>query len=144
MTDYEEAEPVVLEGEIVEELTPAQKRMQYAREQKGISKPVPKKAQRINVTKIMAEHGYCPVTSLILMAQNRWEDLGLQKPVSAHEMNSSAQCLLHISVPGIKPVDYINPDETIKKIPVFTGVRELPTRSLPAEPTSFLDYNEET
>ena len=144
MTNYKEAEPVVLDGELLDAddtsgLTPQQQRMQHARNQRAPSKKTPKKNQRINVTKIMREHGYCPVTTQILMAQNRWEELGLQKPVTAHEMNSSSQCLLHLSVPSYKPIDFVNDEEIIKNIPVFTGRRDITLIEAP----SFVDEDVE-
>jgi len=83
----------------------------------------PKKRKQVNVTKVMNKMGFCPARTLVLLAQNRWEELGLKGPVTAHEVNSATQTLFHATVPGIKPVDYVSQDEVIKQIPVFIEKR---------------------
>lgn len=108
----------------------AAKNAQFVENVKGSkAKPLPttKLNRRINVTKICNEHGYNPAVTLIHIAKNDWKTLGLDKPVSAHEMNSSAQTLLNYTVPNFKPVDFIDVDKEIKQIPTYVPKRGLLT-----------------
>lgn len=128
MTDkYEEAEPEVLEGEFIEaEQTTAQKRMQHAREQKAVAPKLTKKEQRVNVTKILRDLGHCPITGLAKLGMNKWQELGLTKPVSGQVQLAANTALTNMLVPAYKPIDFVSPDDVLKDIPIFTGKRALP------------------
>ena len=83
----------------------------------------PKKRKQINVSKVMDKMGFCPARVLVLLAQNRWEELGLKGPVSAHEVSSAARTLFHSQVPGLRPVDFVSQEDVLKQIPVFIEKR---------------------
>lgn len=95
------------------------------------ARPYNKLERRINVTKIINEHGFNPVVTLIHIATNNYQALGLAKPVTAHEMNSAAQTILSYTAPGLKPVEVVDPEADVPKIPVYTGRRELPESHAP-------------
>jgi len=126
MQEDESPEDIILEGELISSnvsgLTPQQQMERAAQLKAKMLKPS-KKQKRINVTKIMNEYGYNPVVTQILIATNQWQLLGLKGPVTAHEINSSSQYLLALSVPAIKPVDFINPEEEIVQVPIYVEKR---------------------
>lgn len=119
-------EDIFIEGELISSnvsgLSPIEQMRRAGRLKAKMLKPS-KRQKRINVTKIMNEFGYNPVITQILIATNQWQLLGLKGPVSAHEINSSSQYLLALSVPAIKPVDYVDPEEDVKQIPTYVPSR---------------------
>lgn len=139
-------EDIVLEGEVIrsEDISNLSQKEKMAKIAGLRAKPlkVRRKQQQVNVTKIMYSEGFCPVRTLVLIAQNRYKELGLEKPITAHEVNSATQTLFHVTVPGIKPVDFINPDEEIKQIPVFIPKRGF-AQIEDLDPPAFLEQNDE-
>lgn len=93
------------------------------------AKPLPSSRmdRRVNVTRTINELGFNPVTTLVHIATNNWRELGIDKPVSAHEINSAAQTILGYTAPGIKPVDFVDPDKQITQIPTYVPKRGLLT-----------------
>ena len=106
------------------------KNAQFVENVKGTkAKPLPSNRmdRRINVTRLCNEHGYNPAMTLIHIARNEWKELKIEKPVSAHEMNSAAQTLLGYTTPSFKPVDFVDPDKQIRQIPTYVPKRGLLT-----------------
>ena len=130
MTDHKEPEEKILEGEVIqaERPTPGQDRITEMNKRKTKPLKVTKKQKRINVTKTMTEMGFDPVTVLIHIAQGNKVALGFKetdKPVSVHERTDAAKTLLSYVAPTLKPVDYVDPEQTVTELPVFIGKRQL-------------------
>lgn len=146
--EYSEPEAeIVIEGELLkadEALTPNQIKMNSLRDMRTTALKTTKKQQRINVSKTMAEFGYDPVITQILIATNQWEALGLSKPCSVHEINSSSQCLLSYTAPTLKPVEHIDEDKRVMSIPTFVPARGIIRERVDLlEAPSFLDNEDD-
>ena len=131
--DVETEAPKVLSAE--EQTALDEKNAQFLERVKGTkAKPLPSNRmdRRLNITRLCNEVGHNPAMTLIHISRNNWQELQLDKPVSAHEINSASQTLLGYMLPNFKPVDYVDPDEELKQIPVFVGRRELPAGHAPA------------
>lgn len=128
MKDDNKPEAEVLEGEVIkaEKPTPEQTKMKNMSSKRTQALKTTKRQTRVNVSKVMAEMGYSPVVTLIHLAQGDKEALKLDKEISAHIRSSAATTLLSYVAPTIKSVDYTNPDESIKQIPIYVPKREAP------------------
>ena len=111
------AEPLTVE--IVEEAEAdhISDKMAQMRSYRTKGKPKGKGYAKMNPTDTCDRMGYDPLVTLILIAQNDFQALGHTKPVPIPTMKSAADSILHITVPGLKPVDFVN-TEAVQEMPM--------------------------
>ncbi len=121
-------EPEAIEGEVIQAKKPTleQSKMKEMSSRRTRALTTTKKRTRVNVTKKIAELGFDPVEVLVHIAGGNTKALKLDKEISAHTRLTAATALLSYVAPTIKPVDYENPDESIKQIPIYVPSRGVP------------------